>query len=67
MIETGVHCPAVEDEHRRRVHVRTRRHTRRDPREEVPRLSDPVLARIWREVLEFKDEQLASCDEAPEL
>ena len=30
-------------------------------------LSDPVLARIWREVLEFKDEQLASCDEAPEL
>ena len=23
-----------------------------------------MLARIWREVLEFKDEQLASCDEA---
>ena len=30
-------------------------------------LRDPVLARIWREVLEFKDELLASCDEAPEL
>ena len=46
LIETGVHCPAVEDEHRRRVHVRTRRHTRRDPRETVqrPRLGDPAGA-----------------------